>query len=159
MVLKLLSKLENTDYKNVWKIVKSWTYFEFFNSEKVINQKAKHTFDVLCDVSLEKLQYKEGERDLVIMKHIFTIEEKDGSHWILNSTMVAVGDPKDTKSNKGYSIMCKTVGYPTSIAAEMILEGKIKHWGVISPIYKEIYEPILDWLENEYHIKLTEEYD
>jgi len=73
VVLKLLSKLENTDSKHIWKIVKSWAYFELFNSSKPISPKAWHVFDVLCEVSLEKLQYKEGERDLVIMKHIFTI--------------------------------------------------------------------------------------
>lgn len=73
VVLKLLSKLENFDSKHIWKLVKSWAYFELFNSSKQISPKAWHVFDVLCDVSLEKLQYKEGERDLVIMKHIFTI--------------------------------------------------------------------------------------
>lgn len=55
--------------------------------------------------------------------------------------------------------MCKTVGYPTFIAVDMILEGKIAHRGVLSPIYKDIYEPILERLEHEYHIKVVEEYD
>ena len=82
----------------------------------------------------------------MIMKHIFTVEEKDGNQRILNSTMVDVGDSKDTKTEKGYSFMCKSVGYPTSIAAEMILEGKITRTGVISPIYKDIYDPILERL-------------
>jgi len=55
VILKLLSKLENTDSKNVRKIVKSWDFFELFNSKKTISPKARHVFDVLCDVSLEKL--------------------------------------------------------------------------------------------------------
>lgn len=61
------------------------------------------------------------------MKHVFTIEETDKSHKILTSSLIGVGDPKDTKTNKGYSIMCKTVGYPTFIAVDMILENKIAH--------------------------------
>jgi len=77
----------------------------------------------------------------------------------LNSSLVGVGDAKDTKTGKGYSIMCKTVGYPTFIAVDMILEGHIKERGVLSPIYKDLYEPILEWLEKEYHIRVNEEYD
>ena len=57
IIFKLLSKLENTDSKHVRKIVKSWDFFELFNKNKVISPKARHVFDVLCEISLEKLQY------------------------------------------------------------------------------------------------------
>ena len=47
----------------------------------------------------------------------------------------------------GQSIMSQTVGITCAIGSRMILEGKIKHKGVISPIFKDIYDPILKELE------------
>jgi hypothetical protein len=70
---KLLSKIDpTTSPSNIRKIVKSWIYFELFTSHN-LSEKTKTVFDVLCDISLRKFQYQEGERDLVIMHHIFTI--------------------------------------------------------------------------------------
>jgi hypothetical protein len=43
--------------------------------------------------------------------------------------------------------MSRTVGLTTAIATRLILDGSIKLKGVLSPIYKEIYEPVLKELE------------
>jgi len=48
--------------------------------------------------------------------------------------------------------MAKSVGYPTAIAAEMILEGQVKRTGVLSPIYKDLYEPIMEKLDSKFGI-------
>jgi saccharopine dehydrogenase-like NADP-dependent oxidoreductase len=39
--------------------------------------------------------------------------------------------------------MSITVGRPTAIGAQLILDGKFNQRGVVVPISKEIYEPIL----------------
>jgi saccharopine dehydrogenase-like NADP-dependent oxidoreductase len=39
--------------------------------------------------------------------------------------------------------MSFTVGTPTAIAAQLILDGKIGERGVIMPKYPDIYEPVL----------------
>jgi hypothetical protein len=39
--------------------------------------------------------------------------------------------------------MSKTVGMTTAIGTRMVLEGKIKRRGVLSPVFKDIYDPIL----------------
>ena len=45
-----------------------------------------------------------------------------------------------------YSAMAQTVGYPCAIAAQLVLSGKIRAPGMVTPLPKEIYSPILDEL-------------
>jgi saccharopine dehydrogenase (NADP+, L-glutamate forming) len=39
--------------------------------------------------------------------------------------------------------MAKTVGLPLGIAARLLLQNKITSRGVVIPVMKEIYEPVL----------------
>ena len=59
------------------------------------------------------------ERDVLIMRHDVGIEYADQTSEQHNIDFVVYGDPG------GYSAMAKTVGYPTAIAARMILEGNL----------------------------------
>lgn len=52
--------------------------------------------------------------------------------------------------------MSQGVGVPTAIGVELLLQGKVKERGVIRPIYKDIYVPMLDLLEKA-GIRLVEE--
>jgi len=52
--------------------------------------------------------------------------------------------------------MSLTVGVTCGIAARMVLTGKIPQRGILSPIFPEIYNPILKGLE-EYGICMVEE--
>lgn len=60
------------------------------------------------------------------MQHIFLIE-KNGKKTIKKSTLVAIGD------KNGFSGMARTVGTPTGIGAQLILDGKINQKGVCIP--------------------------
>ncbi len=42
--------------------------------------------------------------------------------------------------------MSVTVGMPTAIGVQLILDGKISQRGVIIPKYPDIYEPVLELL-------------
>lgn len=88
-----------------------------------------------------KLSLREGETDLIAMQHIFVIESKDGKKSIKKSTLIQIGD------KKGFSGMSLTVGTPTAIGAQLILDNKISERGVLIPIYPEIYNPALEMLE------------
>lgn len=44
--------------------------------------------------------------------------------------------------------MSQTVGITCGIATRLVLIGKIQRKGVLSPIYPEIYNPILNELES-----------
>lgn len=96
----------------------------------------------------KKLNLKPGETDLVAMQHIFLIEQ-NGRTKRVKSSLIQIGD------KKGFSAMALTVGTPTAIGAQLILDGKISERGVIIPKYPDIYEPVLKELERE-GIKLVE---
>ena len=68
----------------------------------------------------------------------------------ITSTLVDYGIPNDD------SAIARTVALPAAIAVKMILEKKIDLSGVYIPVQPEIYNPILDKLE-EMGIKFTEE--
>jgi saccharopine dehydrogenase (NADP+, L-glutamate forming) len=93
--------------------------------------------DNLGDLMLEKLEYAEGERDMIVLQHKFDIAYPGGSRERLTSTLIDFGIPF------GDSSMSRTVGLPAAIGTRMILEGKINETGVHIPVKPEIYAPIL----------------
>ena len=58
-------------------------------------------------------------------------------------TLLAFGEPE------GYTAMAKTVGLPVAIAAQLIVQGRIKGAGVVGPFDPAVYEPILEHLSQE----------
>lgn len=97
--------------------------------------------DILGAKMLEKLQYEEGERDMIILQHIFIVAYKDGKKGKITSTLIDFGIPN------GDTSMARTVGLPAAISTRLILEEKIKRTGVVIPITPEIYTPILNELK------------
>ncbi len=87
----------------------------------------------------ERMEYAEGERDMIILRHHFEVEYPDRKEDIL-SQMVGYGIPG------GDSIMSRTVGLPAAIAVRLILEDRISLTGVRIPIDPEIYKPVLEEL-------------
>ena len=65
------------------------------------------------------LALKEGENDLIAMQHIFVIEN-GGKRCRRKSSLIQEG------VKNGMSAMSLTVGTPTAIGAQLILDGKIK---------------------------------
>ncbi|MHA2173257.1 MAG: saccharopine dehydrogenase C-terminal domain-containing protein [Candidatus Hodarchaeales archaeon] len=96
--------------------------------------------DALCHQFEENLQYSPGERDMLVMVHQFVYELPSGKEK-LTSTMIDYGIPN------GDSSMSRTVGLPAAIGVRMILENKIKDRGVLRPVKKSVYNPILQELE------------
>ncbi|MBC8490705.1 MAG: saccharopine dehydrogenase, partial [Bacteroidetes bacterium] len=96
--------------------------------------------DIMTARFLEKMPYKEGERDMIVLYHDFLAEWTDKKKRI-TSTLVDYGIPH------GDSSMSRTVSLPAAIATKMILKGKIDVTGVHTPVLPEIYNPVLDELE------------
>ena len=96
--------------------------------------------DVFCKILLEKLEYKPGERDMLVMHHEFVAEFTNKKQHI-TSTMIDFGIPN------GDSSMSRTVGLPAAIGVKMILNGIINETGVHIPVKPEIYMPVLEELE------------
>jgi saccharopine dehydrogenase (NADP+, L-glutamate forming) len=105
--------------------------------------------DILSHRLQEKLYYKEGEKDMLLMRHKFVVENKDKSRDVITSTMIDYGIPG------GDSSMARTVSLPLAIGVRLMAEGKINLTGVQIANKKEIYEPVLRELE-QMNIKLEE---
>jgi len=104
------------------------------------------------------MQYAEGERDMLVMKHTFVAEfpqEKKRRTYV--TELIDYGLPN------GDTSMSRTVSYPVAIATRLVLEGKYKHLtGLQLPMTKEFYDPILNELEElgiKFHDKLEKEED
>ncbi len=109
--------------------------------DEIIPSEKSSPLDVFANRLLEKLQYAEGERDMIVLHHDFRAEYPGGKKEKITSTLIDYGIPhKDTA-------MSRTVGLPAAIGAAMILQGKIKDTGVHIPVSPTIYEPALDELE------------
>ncbi len=92
--------------------------------------------DVLVEKLLEKLSYKDGERDMVILKDEFIVQYPEKKEKIV-STLVDFGVAgKDTA-------IARTVSLPAAVAVKLIIEGEIKEKGVHIPTKAEIYKPVL----------------
>jgi len=109
-------------------------------SEQQVPSTVTTLLDALCHVCVEKMQYKAGERDMIVMRHEITFDFADRrEYW--NCTLVDYG------IKNGDSSMSRNVSLPVAIAIRLVLEEKIKLTGIQIPIIPELYEPILAELE------------
>ncbi|KAI9220705.1 Saccharopine dehydrogenase-domain-containing protein [Blastocladiella britannica] len=103
--------------------------------------------DATCARLQQALVYTEGERDMVAMHHEFDIRTRGGKRERHTATLVTYGAPIGTPG--GATAMATTVGLPAAIATEMVLDGKIKDAGVLAPMKRDVYEPMLGVLTRE----------
>ena len=118
----------------------------FFEDKQIVIDKGSNV-DVLVDLMLKKMSYQPYEKDMAII-HDDIIVDFNGKMEKWSSTMLVNGIPG------GDSAMARTVSLPVAISARLILEGKITLRGSVLPIYPEIYNPVLEELE-EYGIKFN----
>jgi len=103
---------------------------------------------ILQHILEKKWTLADDDKDMIVMWHRFRYV-LNGEDKEIHSSMVVKGD------DQKYTAMAKTVGLPLAISVKMILNGTIATPGVHVPIIKEIYNPILDELEN-YGINFSE---
>ncbi len=128
-------------------VIKRLKWLGLFSDKKLPAEK-KTPLDYLNVLTLEKMPLKKEERDMIVMHHQFTVENKNSNEYI-TSTLVDYGIPD------GDSAVARTVALPAAIAVKMILNKKIDISGVYRPVLPEIYNPILNELE-EIGIKFVE---
>ncbi len=129
------------DIKESLNIIKRFEWLGLLSDNK-IREEEMSPQDVLTDKLKEKLQYKEGERDMIILRHEFDVEYKSHKERI-ESTLVDYGIPY------GFSSMSRTVGLPAAISSRLILTSRIDIKGVHIPTIEEIYKPVLKELKKE----------
>jgi saccharopine dehydrogenase (NADP+, L-glutamate forming) len=119
----------------------------FFSDEK-IGLKGGTPAQILEYILNKRWRLVPGDRDLIVMWHRF-VYQVNSTVKVITSHLSVRGD------NEVETAMAKTVGFPLAIAVKLLLEGKLKHRGVVIPVHEEIYKPILNEL-NSFGISLTE---
>jgi saccharopine dehydrogenase (NAD+, L-glutamate forming) len=137
-------RIEQDDY--MWEKLVWLGIFE----NKKIGLKNASPAQILQKILQEKWSLSSKDKDMIVMWHRVTYSlnkmEKE-----LISHMTYIG--KDSH----ITAMSDTVGLPLGIATKMLLNGSIKTRGVVLPLDKQIYDPILkelkqygiDFLEHE----------
>jgi len=121
-------------------IIQRFEWLGLLSDERLPSEKDS-SLNILGAKMLEKLQYEEGERDMIILKHQFIASYPGDKKEKITSTLIDFGIPD------GDSSMARTVGLPAAISTRLILEGKIEETGVHIPVTPEIYIPLLQELK------------
>ena len=144
--LKLRHNLKIDQDDLIWKKLKE---IDIFNSKKYLEIKNATPAQALQKILMEKWALAKDDKDMIVMYHKFGYE-LNGKNYQIDSSMVTVGE------DQTYTAMSKTVGLPVAIAALKILNKTITTPGVLRPIDKEVYKPILKELET-YGVEFNEE--
>jgi saccharopine dehydrogenase-like NADP-dependent oxidoreductase len=128
--------------------MKQLFYLGMDDNKTQINKGKCSALDVLQFAVEKKLSLKPEDKDMIVMLHEFeyTLKRKKKS---LRSLLIVKGE------DSLRTAMAKTVGLPLGIAVKLIMQGKIKTSGLHIPTLPEIYEPVLEELE-ENGIKFQE---
>ncbi len=121
-------------------IIKRLDWLGLFDNEELPIDR-DNPLDYLNYLTLKKMSLENNERDMIVMHHEFIAEYSDKKEYI-TSTLVNYGIPNEDTA------VARTVALPAAIAVEMILNKDIKHTGVHIPVLPDIYNPILDKLED-----------
>ncbi|KAL3314779.1 hypothetical protein Ciccas_006596 [Cichlidogyrus casuarinus] len=115
-----------------------------FSNEKVI--KMGTPLATIANLLTKPLSYLPYERDMIIMSHLTDVMWPDHTKERKLVRMVAYGDP--ALGRAGFA-MSRTVGIPAAIAAKMMLDGEVKQKGIVLPLSRDLYRPILKRLKAE----------
>lgn len=128
-------------------VMKRLEWLGLFSAEAI--PEAGSYLDVLSAQLQKKLFFKEGEKDLLLLRHRFIVENQDKTRDLITSTLIDFGIPF------GDSSMARTVSLPMAIGTRLIAEGRITRQGVFIPVTPDVYLPVLAELET-LNIKMAE---
>jgi saccharopine dehydrogenase-like NADP-dependent oxidoreductase len=120
-------------------VIRSFDWLGLF-SDRPLPASRISPVDLLTALMVEKLKYKEGERDMTVLQHEIIVEYPDNRQEKITSALIDFGIPH------GHSSMSRSVGLPVAIGVKLILENRIHLKGVLIPTAPEIYKPILEEL-------------
>ncbi len=128
-------------------VMKNLEWLGLFRKKRIKLKNATPAL-ILEDLLMDKWRLKGKDRDMIIMHHEFEYELEGESH-LLTSTLKMKGeDSVDTA-------MSKLVGLPMGIFVKLVMQENITAKGVNIPVMKEVYQPVLEELE-EYGVVFEE---
>lgn len=112
-----------------------------FDNSKKIGLKNATPAQMMQKILEEKWALEPDDKDMIAMYHKFVYKMGDEFREI-TSEMVSIGE------DQTYTAMSNTVGWPLGICVKNMLNGDISIKGVHVPTMREVYNPILDELED-----------
>lgn len=123
--------------RRVSKVLEELKILKAGKLEILDDQKNQSPIEWLSKLLSERLKYRSGERDMVLMNHEIRVE-KEGKMKRVKMCLEEKGEA-----------MARTVGCPIGIGALMILDdGKMMERGVIRPIEDRLASVVLERLES-----------
>lgn len=117
--------------------------------EKPIGLKKATPAQVMQQLLENKWKADPDDEDMIVMQHQLEYRIEDELRKT-TSSLVTIGQIAT------FSAMSKTVGYPLGIVARLILQNKVSERGLMIPVHKEVYQPVLAELA-QLNIKFIEE--
>ena len=129
---------------------------EIFNKLKWAGLFSNETFEFDEATPAQCLEYilrkvwtmQPDDKDLIVMFHKIGWQQ-EGQMMMIESSMGVEG------TNADNTAMAGTVGLPLGIAARLVIEGEMPK-GVLRPLTKDWYDPILDELARKFNVKFSE---
>ena len=112
----------------------------FFKTQKFKTEKATPA-KVVEWILQDKWQLQPNDKDLIVMWHRLKYK-LNNTEKVIEASLVVKGE------NAEKTAMADTVGLPLAIAVSLLMQNKIKARGVVIPIDKSIYQPILHELKS-----------
>ena len=127
-----------------------------FDTDRTLGNGAVTRLDALCDLMQQRpeMQYQEGERDMVVMRHTFEASfPADNTTQSVTTTLLCCGTSQE-------SAMATTVAIPMGVGVRLVLQGGLSKrcTGVQRPTLPELYNPILDELEKDHSVRFVDVY-
>lgn len=125
------------------KFIDNLEWVGLFGDDIIKTQQPATVAKIVIDKMTEKMSYKPGEHDLVMVHIEAEGELSDGTKIRETATLSKEGDPAD-----GDSAISQAVALPVAISVKAILDGKIKATGAkMPPNIPELYPIALEGLK------------
>ena len=121
--------------------IKKLKWLGLFDSSWVEGTGETTPANLLQQLMETKLTPQAHDRDRVVMEHQLGYDFRD-EHHEFKATIILEGE------NQKDSALAKVIGYTCGAAAKSVLSGSIGVKGINIPTIKEIYDPILNELED-----------
>eukprot|EP00834_Sanchytrium_tribonematis_P001103 NODE_24_length_41419_cov_0.818780.p4 type:complete len:433 gc:universal NODE_24_length_41419_cov_0.818780:22590-21292(-) len=136
--LRQKCSLNDEDFKIVKEAI-SW--LGIFSDDLLPAVRSSTLLDLITILFQSKMEYQDGERDMVFLIHKFDISYANGKKERRFYTLIDYGTDEATS-------MATLVGVPAGVAADMILKNEITQKGVFGPLSPDLARKIMSKLEN-----------
>ncbi|ETV98120.1 hypothetical protein H310_08864 [Aphanomyces invadans] len=95
-----------------------------------------------ANVLEQRLAMALDDRDLVVLTHAVEVDMGNGAMEVHTASLIGYGDHEST-------FMAKSVGVTAAVVTQLVVEGRVKHRGILAPTTPDVYTPALAALEKE----------